>query len=187
MTIVKNIAAGPRGIALLSGAMLMLEPGQTSDDVEIAKDEIAAADKASFLFGKDAQAHSEAASEPAPDEEGMSTEALAAALARAESAEARVDALLVENEELKAKLAAFDHDGDGHPGGTAQTEPASDESVNTALELLDPTKDEDWTAAGLPAVDAVATLAGGKVTRDQIKALAPDLTREAAKAALAKG
>jgi hypothetical protein len=81
----------------------------------------------------------------------------------------------------KAIHSPLDHDGNGKPGGAAQADPASDDAIKAALGLLDPEKDEHWTQAGIPSVEAVAEIADGKVTRDQIKALAPDLTRETAK------
>lgn len=201
MTIVKNIAAGPRGIYLASGKLLMLEPGQISGDVELAKGERDAADPSWFRFDEEAEpanAETEATDidldsltpaarqvlEAASAEfEHRWTEIVAergAALSRAESAEARLDVAIAELDYLRAKLDKFDPDGDGRPGGAVGGEAASDESVKSAIELLDPTKDEDWTAAGLPAVDAVAALAGGKVTRAQIESLAPGLTRETA-------
>lgn len=134
-------------------------------------------DDATFDEGELASPDARAENDPLAS---TSSSALAAAMARAEEAEARAADLSAENDTLKAKLAAFDHDGDGNPGGGVNAESATDDSVKTALELLDPAKDDDWTAAGLPAVDAVATLAGGKVTRAQIEAIAPGLTRETA-------
>lgn len=180
MTIVKNVSSGPRGIRNEEGVLIMLEPGQTSDDIRPAKGEIDDAKATGwFLFGKDAT--DDKAPAPAlPLEAGVSSDALALVQAELDKALVTIDELTAENVELREKLAAFDHDGDGKPGGVPQAEPADDEQVKAALELLDPSKDEDWTAAGLPAVEAVATLAGGKVTRAQIEALAPDLTRDTA-------
>lgn len=190
MTIVKNIAAGPRGIYLASGKLLMLDPGQISGDVELAKGEQDAADPSWFRFDEEANVATatvgaltvEISVDSAEVQKALAEAqaAIDAAVARAESAEARLDVAIAELDYLRAKLAKFDPDGDGRPGGAVGGEAASDESVKSAIELLDPTKDEDWTAAGLPAVDAVAALAGGKVTRAQIEALAPGLTRETA-------
>lgn len=56
-------------------------------------------------------------------------------------------------------------------------EPASAEEIVAAIELLDAANDEHWTAGGLPAVDAVAELAGKQVTRKAIEAAVPDAKR----------
>jgi len=50
--------------------------------------------------------------------------------------------------------------------------------IKEALELLDPTCDDHWTAQGLPSVAAVKELSGSDVTRMQIDALAPGLCRD---------
>jgi hypothetical protein len=54
--------------------------------------------------------------------------------------------------------------------------------VNAALALLDPKNDDHWTQAGEPKVDAVKAIVGGDVSRDDIKAAAPDFDRDVAKA-----
>lgn len=54
------------------------------------------------------------------------------------------------------------------------------DEITAALELLDGSEDKHWTSAGLPAVEAVAELAGKSVTRAAIEAIAPDLKRPAA-------
>lgn len=65
--------------------------------------------------------------------------------------------------------------------GAAATEhddsPAMREDITAAIGLLDATNDDHWTSAGLPAVDAVAELAGKRVTRAAIHAAAPDAKR----------
>lgn len=177
MTIVKNIAAGPRGIHLADGTLMMLEPGQTSEDVKLAEGEQEDTDPTWFQFDGEIKA----APEPVEGElTAFDPDALANAIARADAAEARIDALVAENDDLKAKIAAFDPDGDGKPGGAVGGEPADDGKVSDALALLDPASDDDWTKAGLPSVESVASLAGGRVTREQIARLAPDLTRDTA-------
>ena len=45
--------------------------------------------------------------------------------------------------------------------------------------MLDGSVDAHWTAAGLPAVDAVSELTGKTVTRAQITEVAPDAKRPA--------
>ncbi len=55
--------------------------------------------------------------------------------------------------------------------------------IRTALTALDPTKDEDWTANGLPKVEMVSVLVGSDVTRAQIAAAAPGFSRATAAAA----
>lgn len=54
---------------------------------------------------------------------------------------------------------------------------ASAEEITTAVSMLDATDDAHWTAAGLPAVDAVAELTGKAVTRKAIEEAAPDAKR----------
>jgi hypothetical protein len=54
-------------------------------------------------------------------------------------------------------------------------------AVREALLKLDPANEEHWTDAGLPSVNAVRDIAGfPDVSRADIKALAPNLTREEA-------
>lgn len=97
--------------------------------------------------------------------------ALAAANARADKAEA-------EAADLRAKLAAFDHDGNGAPGGSKQpAEPATADDIKAAVALLDKGNDDHWTAAGLPAVDAITEIAGKPVSRAAITEAAPDAKR----------
>ena len=53
------------------------------------------------------------------------------------------------------------------------------ELLRAAVEGLDATNDDHWTAAGLPDVSAVSEAMGVKVTRAQIEAAAPDVKRPA--------
>lgn len=55
--------------------------------------------------------------------------------------------------------------------------PATTDDINDAIGALDSSDDAHWTAAGLPAVDAVAELLGKPVTRATITAAAPDAKR----------
>lgn len=52
--------------------------------------------------------------------------------------------------------------------------------LEAALAQLDPANDTHWTAEGLPAMAVLADLVGGPVKREDVKAVAPDLTRETA-------
>lgn len=61
-----------------------------------------------------------------------------------------------------------------------KADPITEDEINAAIALLDGANDDHWTAAGLPAVDAVAEIAGKPVTRAAIEAVAPDLKRPAA-------
>ena len=83
------------------------------------------------------------------------TEALKAAMERAEAAEKRVT-------ELEAEAAARGPDPD---------------LIRAAIEGLDPKNDAHWTKAGLPEVAAVKEALGADVNRAQIEAAAPDAKR----------
>jgi len=59
-----------------------------------------------------------------------------------------------------------------------EAERKSAQSIGQALESLDPTDDEDWTAAGKPAMDRVKELTGSTtLTRAELEALYPDFAR----------
>jgi hypothetical protein len=59
----------------------------------------------------------------------------------------------------------------------------SPESVKAALDQLDPANDEDWTAAGLPAMGRIEALIGTKeITRAEVSAMFPDFKRPEANA-----
>lgn len=88
---------------------------------------------------------------------------LAAANDRADKAEALAA-------ELQTKIDALP---------TASGEAATADEIKTAVEMLDKANDAHWTAAGLPAVDAVAELVGKSVTRANITETAPDAKRPA--------
>lgn len=188
-----NHTQGLRGIRLKSGEMVWLDVGKS---VDLKKEDIAepmpdlgtkSAIEADSGGDERVRLAVEEVSRRAQDHiDQLTTDHSRVVAALTDRAEAAEDSLSEANgkiEDLAAQLAKFDPDGNGKPGGSTAGigEAASDDSVKTALDLLDTTKDSDWTAAGLPAVEAVAELAGGKVTREQIKALAPDLTRETAK------
>lgn len=87
---------------------------------------------------------------------------LAAANDRADKAEALAA-------DLQAKIDA----------STAAPEAASADEIKTAVEMLDKANDAHWTAAGLPAVDAVTELVGKPVTRAAITEASPDAKRPA--------
>lgn len=120
--------------------------------------------------------------EPAEGAEFIANEQDARALqARAERAEAGLQKANEQIEALNLKLQAFDHDGDGNPGGGSDEvgDSATADEITAAIALLDGKDDAHWTAAGLPAVDAVAELTGKHVTRAAITAAAPDAKRPA--------
>lgn len=59
---------------------------------------------------------------------------------------------------------------------------AAPTTLADALKALDPENDMHWTARGVPSVDAVSALLARGVTRSEIEAVAPDLTRTIARA-----
>lgn len=73
----------------------------------------------------------------------------------------------------------LDHDENGQKGGAKSdaNEPATADDITAAIALLDAKDDAHWTAAGLPAVEAVAEIAGKPVTRAAINDAAPDAKR----------
>lgn len=98
---------------------------------------------------------------------------------RAEQAESDLQAAHDQISTLNLKLAAFDHDGNGSAGGSGQGEGATADEIKTAVSMLDGKTDAHWTAAGLPAVDAVAEITGKPVTRAAITEASPDAKRPA--------
>ena len=62
----------------------------------------------------------------------------------------------------------------------AAVDPAN--QLREAVEGLDPKKDDDWTAQGLPSVDAVSRRAGRAVTRANIETASPGFNRATADA-----
>ncbi len=71
--------------------------------------------------------------------------------------------------------------GDGHEDTGVHPEEEGPERtrLREAVESLDPTKDDNWTEDGLPAISAVETVMGsGGVTREAIEAAAPGHVRK---------
>lgn len=137
--------------------------GNGDDDSEVGKARRELIEKAEAEFAKRDQAHAEA------------TRSL---VARAEKAEADVQDLREQLDVANEKLKAFDRDGDGNPGGAnGGGEAATADDIKAAVALLDAKIDKHWTAAGLPAVEAVAELTGKHVTRAAITEAAPDAKR----------
>jgi len=97
---------------------------------------------------------------------------LRAVTARADKAEADLQHANEQIEALNLKLRVYE-EGDG--SGAAAT---ADE-IKTAVSMLDAKTDAHWTAAGLPAVDAVAEITGKAVTRAAITEASPDAKRPA--------
>lgn len=93
---------------------------------------------------------------------------------RAERAEADLQQAREQIEALTEKLNASEL-GHSSPVDGAAT---ADE-IKSAVDMLDGSVDAHWTAAGLPAVDAVSELTGKTVTRAQITEVAPDAKRPA--------
>lgn len=124
------------------------------DDSEIAKARREIIEKAEGEFKRINQAHEEA------------TRALTG---RAEKAEADLQYANDQLEVLNLKLKAFES---GDHGDSS----AADE-IRTAVSMLDSNNVAHWTAAGLPAVDAVAEITGKPVTRAAITEAAPDAKR----------
>ncbi len=100
-------------------------------------------------------------------------------VARAERAEADLQQAHEQIEALNLKLARNQDGGAivalaaAHGAENA----ASPEEIKAAVGLLDGKNADHWTAAGLPAVDAVAELTGKSVTRAAITEAAPDAKR----------
>lgn len=80
--------------------------------------------------------------------------------------------------------------GDGHADTRVRPEPDGElrSVVAEAMNKLDPSNDDHWTADGKPAVAAVCEACGRNVTRQEIEIIVPDFNRDAAaKANPAKG
>ncbi len=85
--------------------------------------------------------------------------------------------------EYKARDAGILPDGDGHPdpGLPPGTEQGRAVKIVTALEKLDPSDNEHWTALGLPLLSAVEKFYGGSdITRQMVSGAAPKFTRAVA-------
>lgn len=88
-----------------------------------------------------------------------------------------------QTELVEGKVKANDKVSDNGQGGKT-TEGEVNEKLVEAIQKLDPAVDEHWTKDGLPAIEAVQKFYGSAdVKRADIKAAAPDFTRETAKAA----
>lgn len=73
------------------------------------------------------------------------------------------------------------------PEGNPGAQPQGDAKLAAVLAQLDPDNDDHWTQQGKPALAAVEAAYGSSaITRADVEAAAPGLTREAAKAAKAK-
>lgn len=93
---------------------------------------------------------------------------------RAERAEADLQQAREQIAALTEKLNA------NEPGHSTPIDgAASADEIKSAVDMLDGAVDAHWTAAGLPAVDAVSELTGKTVTRAQITEAAPDAKRPA--------
>ncbi len=85
-----------------------------------------------------------------------------------------LDLAIKEGHEERTRRLPFLAFAEAEPDNTG---PATADEIGSAIDLLDKANDDHWTAAGLPAVDAVAELLGKPVTRAAITAAAPDAKR----------
>ena len=95
--------------------------------------------------------------------------------------------MIADRSEKAARVSALEIiDG---PGGGAAEAPADEEdamarhgdkgvAIIQALSKLNPDEEGDWTDAGDPRVERVSAIAGFKVTRSQIRAVAPGVKRD---------
>lgn len=100
----------------------------------------------------------------------------ATALLRDRAERAEVD-LQQAREQIAALTEKLNASENGH--SSPEDGAASADEIKSAVDMLDGTVDAHWTAAGLPAVDAVSELTGKTVTRAQIAEVAPDAKRPA--------
>lgn len=97
------------------------------------------------------------------------------------AAEARLAGEETPEGELRVEQREQQEQEQRQPSGAGGSGRAAQGAIRTALTKLDPENDEHWTDAGLPAVEAVRQLSGNDdVSRQDIKSLAPKLTREEA-------
>jgi hypothetical protein len=76
--------------------------------------------------------------------------------------------------------ADFNEDHILYQEGGDDDDVVTGEQIAEALELLDPTDDNHWTAAGLPSMDAVADALGvGGFSRADVEAANPGFKRPA--------
>lgn len=103
---------------------------------------------------------------PSPAVTAAQAEAAAAEVAQAE--QKRADA-----KQSEAVAAESDRNREAAKVGQQQ----STKSLADAIKSLDAKNDDNWTEAGLPAVDAVKAVYGADVTRKQIEEAAPGFVR----------
>lgn len=160
-----NHTAGPKGINIKDAGTVWIEPGQT---VEIDPKTI----------NGDVPDLGKPGDTPA---DADTADMVAAVEAENADLKKQVEALTKERDDLKAEvnelIAEIDTLKVAHP---AKAEPASADDIKAAVALLDAENDDHWTAAGLPAVEAVAELAGKPVTRAAINDAAPEAKRPTA-------
>lgn len=125
------------------------------DDSEVGKARREVADAAQKQFDKLQAEH---------------VSATQAIIARAERAEADLQAANKQIEALNLKIAGLEK---------PPVETATADEIKSAVALLDKGTDAHWTTTGLPAVDAVAELTGKTVTRKAIDEAAPGTKRPA--------
>lgn len=150
MTKVTNISNGPRGIRGVAGGIVMLDPRQSAE-VDLAAGE---EEGEWFRFGDFEFGSADAA----PAAAAPPSELVEQLTKRAEDAEAMADLLQEELAALKRSAPV----------------------VAAAVAQLDPENDDHWTQNGEPKVDAVEAIVGGKVSRADIEAAAPDAKRPTA-------
>lgn len=136
------------------GSVFVVNDG---DDTEVGKARREMIEKAEAEFDRLKSAHA--------DE-------IKAVVARAEKAEADLKLANEQIDALNLKLNGADQSGVPGNGDAATAD-----EIKSAVALLDAKTDAHWTAAGLPAVDAVAELTGKSVTRKAIEEAAPDAKR----------
>ncbi len=67
---------------------------------------------------------------------------------------------------------------DGALSAAATTEARTEKmSLADALASLDPANDDHWTADGKPRMEVLENLTGGNLTREDVEAVAPGVTR----------
>jgi hypothetical protein len=141
-------------------AVAIGQPVEPAAIVSEADDDAAEKEAADKAAEKEA-ADKAAAEKEAADKAAAEKEAVAKAAAEKEAAD---------------KVAAASQSG---------TEPTSP-TLEAVVKGLDPANDEHWTSRGVPSMEAIEKVLGKSVTREEVEAAAPGLTRTKAKAAAAK-
>jgi hypothetical protein len=77
------------------------------------------------------------------------------------------------------KESEADEDEGGEDETTELTDEQKAQAVKDAVDALDKGVDADWTKGGLPSVETVKEIVGFDVTRKDIEAVAPGVTRPA--------